>query len=184
MRLRTDETVSALGAAAVDHMATFLVNTQHRPTAPARALHAHLEQHAGILTTLMQTLFTLLLFGSSSSYWCYSRPVFSLMLASERVSLARARAAACRLPDCFAMGMHAHARVHFLLPHAPSLSQSFDEVQQQLIASQPAANQRRLAACFEKLLKDQRRNLEPTSRDRFAQSMGVFRSEVRSFLAM
>ena len=53
----------------------------------------------------------------------------------------------------------------------------FNELQAQLVASQPPDRRARLATCFEKLMTDVTRSLEAKNRDRFTQNLTVFRHE-------
>ncbi len=56
----------------------------------------------------------------------------------------------------------------------------FNELKAQLIASQPPERRTRLAACFEKLMTDVTRSLDAKNRDKFTQSLSVFRSELNA----
>ncbi len=49
-----------------------------------RALRGHLQAQPDLIFTLLSTLFTQLLFGTVN-HWAITRPILSLMLASEEV---------------------------------------------------------------------------------------------------
>lgn len=53
----------------------------------------------------------------------------------------------------------------------------FGELKQQIAASQPTERRQRLLTCFDKLMTDVTRTLESKNRDRFTQSLSVFRHE-------
>ncbi len=50
----------------------------------------------------------------------------------------------------------------------------------QIIASQPADKQQRLASCFEKLMENVARTLESKNRDKFTQNLTIFRHDFRA----
>lgn len=58
--------------------------------------------------------------------------------------------------------------------------QHFNELKVQIIASQPVDHQARLAGCFDKLMADVSRTLEPKNRDKFTQNLTVFRHDFRA----
>lgn len=53
----------------------------------------------------------------------------------------------------------------------------FNELKAQLVASQPTERRARLAGCFDKLMTDVMRSLDPKNRDRYTQNLSVFRHE-------
>ncbi|GKV39690.1 hypothetical protein SLEP1_g47423 [Rubroshorea leprosula] len=57
--------------------------------------------------------------------------------------------------------------------------QIFTDLKAQILASQPADQQQRLAACFDKLMADVTRSLDSKNRDKFTQNLTVFRHEFR-----
>ncbi|GLT74542.1 hypothetical protein SLA2020_463300 [Shorea laevis] len=57
--------------------------------------------------------------------------------------------------------------------------QIFSDLKAQILASQPADQQQRLAACFDKLMVDVIRSLDSKNRDKFTQNLTVFRHEFR-----
>ena len=58
----------------------------------------------------------------------------------------------------------------------------FNELKAQLVASQPPDRRARLAGCFDKLMTDVQRSLEPKNRDHFTQQLTVFRHEFHARL--
>eukprot|EP00271_Cylindrocystis_brebissonii_P005659 TRINITY_DN17835_c0_g2_i1.p1 TRINITY_DN17835_c0_g2~~TRINITY_DN17835_c0_g2_i1.p1 ORF type:complete len:1060 (+),score=142.88 TRINITY_DN17835_c0_g2_i1:716-3895(+) len=58
--------------------------------------------------------------------------------------------------------------------------QLFNDLKLQILATQPADQRPRLAACFDKLMADVARTLEPKNRDKFTQNLTVFRHEFRA----
>ncbi|KAL9265012.1 Exportin-7-B-like protein [Drosera capensis] len=58
--------------------------------------------------------------------------------------------------------------------------QIFTDLQAHLLASQPVEQHQRLALCFDKLMADITRTLEPKNRDRFTQNLNVFKNEFRT----
>ncbi|KAL8162040.1 hypothetical protein V2J09_013529 [Rumex salicifolius] len=58
--------------------------------------------------------------------------------------------------------------------------QTFSDLKTQILASQPAEQQQRLATCFEKLMTDVNRwSLDTKNRDKFTQNLTTFRHEFR-----
>ncbi|XP_066369486.1 uncharacterized protein [Miscanthus floridulus] len=57
--------------------------------------------------------------------------------------------------------------------------QMFSELRAHILASQTVDQQRRLSQCFDKLMTDVNRNLEPKNRDRFTQNLTAFRRDFR-----
>ncbi|GLT93407.1 hypothetical protein SLE2022_112010 [Rubroshorea leprosula] len=57
--------------------------------------------------------------------------------------------------------------------------QIFTDLKARILASQPADQQQRLAACFDKLMVDVTRSLDSKNRDKFTQNLTVFRHEFR-----
>ena len=58
--------------------------------------------------------------------------------------------------------------------------QIFNGLKAQILATQPPDQQRRLAGCFDKLMADVTRTLEPKNRDKFTQNLTVFRHDFRA----
>uniref|UniRef100_A0A0E0JH30 Importin N-terminal domain-containing protein n=1 Tax=Oryza punctata TaxID=4537 RepID=A0A0E0JH30_ORYPU len=57
--------------------------------------------------------------------------------------------------------------------------QMFSNLRAQILASQPVDQQQRLSQCFDKLMADVARNLEPKNRDKFTQNLTTFRHDFR-----
>ncbi|GJN01163.1 hypothetical protein PR202_ga18407 [Eleusine coracana subsp. coracana] len=57
--------------------------------------------------------------------------------------------------------------------------QMFGDLRVHILASQPVDQQQRLSQCFDKLMADVNRNLEPKNRDRFTQNLTAFRHDFR-----
>ncbi|PWZ17294.1 Exportin-7-A [Zea mays] len=57
--------------------------------------------------------------------------------------------------------------------------QMFSELRAHILASQAVDQQQRLSQCFDKLMTDVNRNLEPKNRDRFTQNLTAFRRDFR-----
>ncbi|XP_062227825.1 uncharacterized protein LOC133926086 isoform X3 [Phragmites australis] len=57
--------------------------------------------------------------------------------------------------------------------------QMFSDLRAHILASQPVDQQQRLSQCFDKLMTDVNRNLEPKNRDRFTQNLTTFRHDFR-----
>ncbi|EER89375.2 hypothetical protein BDA96_10G087600 [Sorghum bicolor] len=57
--------------------------------------------------------------------------------------------------------------------------QMFTELRAHILASQTVDQQQRLSQCFDKLMTDVNRNLEPKNRDRFTQNLTAFRRDFR-----
>ncbi|TVU01218.1 hypothetical protein EJB05_53345 [Eragrostis curvula] len=57
--------------------------------------------------------------------------------------------------------------------------QMFSDLRAHILASQPVDQQQRLSQCFDKLMADVNRNLEPKNRDRFTQNLTAFRHDFR-----
>ncbi|MCO5551769.1 hypothetical protein L7F22_005272 [Adiantum nelumboides] len=56
----------------------------------------------------------------------------------------------------------------------------FNDLKAQILSSQPPDQQQRLAGCFDKLMNDVARTLEPKNRDKFTQNLTVFRHDFRA----
>jgi exportin-7 len=57
--------------------------------------------------------------------------------------------------------------------------QMFSDLRAHILASQAVDQQQRLSQCFDKLMTDVNRNLEPKNRDRFTQNLTTFRHDFR-----
>mmetsp|Transcript_3905 Transcript_3905/g.6196 ORF Transcript_3905/g.6196 Transcript_3905/m.6196 type:complete len:239 (-) Transcript_3905:535-1251(-) len=83
-----DTPMAAQCANTIDHLASYYFR-HHKPGHPnpkpgIRALNQHLNAEPSLLSKLMATLFNQLLFGPMSNQWAVTRPILSLMLASEQ----------------------------------------------------------------------------------------------------
>ena len=80
--LSVDTLLSAQCASTIDYLATYFFQNRNKDRPPMRALRAHLQAQPDMIFTLLSTLFNQLLFGSVN-HWAITRPILSLMLASE-----------------------------------------------------------------------------------------------------
>lgn len=83
--LALDTLLSAQCASTIDYLATYYFQNRSKDRPPVHALHGHLQAQPDMIFTLLSTLFNKLLFGSVN-HWAITRPILSLMLASEEVS--------------------------------------------------------------------------------------------------
>lgn len=79
----TDATISAFCANAIDHMASFYFSNQTKDRPEVHNMTKHLTAQPNLFSSLMATLFNLLLYGPPQNHWAVMRPMLSLMLASE-----------------------------------------------------------------------------------------------------
>eukprot|EP00934_Nitzschia_sp_Nitz4_P008361 Nitzschia sp. Nitz4//scaffold85_size83877//26190//29710//NITZ4_005223-RA/size83877-augustus-gene-0.148-mRNA-1//1//CDS//3329559119//8351//frame0 len=79
----SDATISSFCANSVDHLTTYYFNNQGKDKVGMRHLNKHLAAHPNLFSSLTATLFNLLLFGPPQNHWAITRPMLSLMLASE-----------------------------------------------------------------------------------------------------
>lgn len=78
-----DSNVVSTCASTIDHIATFLFLNQNRTNKPTvQRVQAHILSDPTILSSLLSTCFTSLLFSTNQSFWPLTRPILSLMLAS------------------------------------------------------------------------------------------------------
>ncbi|KAJ1433160.1 hypothetical protein B484DRAFT_447408 [Ochromonadaceae sp. CCMP2298] len=75
--------VSAQCASCIDHVATYIFLNQNRDKPVAQRMRQHMASDADIWHTLMSTLFNSLLYASHANHWAVTRPILSLLLASE-----------------------------------------------------------------------------------------------------
>ena len=76
-------TVSAQCASCIDHIATYMFLNQNRDKPTVQMIRAHMQSEPDVLNQLMATLFNSLLFASHANHWAVTRPILSLLLASE-----------------------------------------------------------------------------------------------------
>lgn len=76
-------TVSANCASTIDHVATYMFLNQNRDKNTAQLIRSHMQSNPEILHQLMATLFNSLIFGNQANHWAMTRPILSLLLASE-----------------------------------------------------------------------------------------------------
>jgi len=79
----SDASICALCAGVIDHMATYYFLNIRKNKPAALQISEHLQSDSDITNQIMNTLFTQLLFSSHSNHWAVTRPILSLMLASE-----------------------------------------------------------------------------------------------------
>lgn len=78
-----DIAVCALCATAIDHLYTYIFLHQRREKPTVQMIQAHLNSEPGITDELMATLFNTLLCATQANHWAITRPILSLMLASD-----------------------------------------------------------------------------------------------------
>mmetsp|Transcript_22699 Transcript_22699/g.32592 ORF Transcript_22699/g.32592 Transcript_22699/m.32592 type:complete len:1112 (+) Transcript_22699:70-3405(+) len=76
-------TVSSQCASTIDHIATYMFLNQNRDKPTVQLIRSHMQSEPDILPQLMSVLFNSLLFASHANHWAITRPILSLMLASE-----------------------------------------------------------------------------------------------------
>ena len=79
----SDVTVCSLCASAVDQLATYMFRNQTKDKPTVKLIRSHIASEPDVLHTLMSTLFNTLLLTSHANQWAVTRPILSLMLASE-----------------------------------------------------------------------------------------------------
>jgi len=76
--------VSAQCASTIDHIATYVFLNQNRDKPVAQMIRTHMASEADIWHQLMSTLMNQLLYASHANHWAVTRPILSLLLASEQ----------------------------------------------------------------------------------------------------
>lgn len=76
-------TVSAQCASTIDHIATYLFLNQNREKPTVILIRQHVQSEPEVFHQLMSTLFNSLLYTSHANHWAVTRPILSLLLASE-----------------------------------------------------------------------------------------------------
>ena len=79
----SDVTISALCASAIDHLATYIFLNLNRDKPTVNLIKQHIASEPELLNNLMTTLFNTLLFTSHANHWAVTRPILSLLLASD-----------------------------------------------------------------------------------------------------
>jgi len=75
--------VSAQCASTIDHIATYIFLNQNRDKPVAQMVRTHMASEPDIWHQLMSTLFNSLLYASHANHWAVTRPILSLLMASE-----------------------------------------------------------------------------------------------------
>ena len=75
--------VSAQCASTIDHIATYIFLNQNRDKPVAQRVRTHMASEPDIWHQLMSTLFNSLLYASHANHWAVTRPILSLLMASE-----------------------------------------------------------------------------------------------------
>ena len=75
--------VSAQCASTIDHIATYIFLNQNRDKPTVLLIRSHMQSEPDLLLQLMTVLFNSLLFTSHANHWAVTRPILSLLLASE-----------------------------------------------------------------------------------------------------
>ena len=78
-----DSVIGSLCANSIDHMASFYFSNQGKERPEVQLLNKHLVAQPTLFSSLIATLFNMLLFGPPQNHWAVMRPMLSLMLASE-----------------------------------------------------------------------------------------------------
>ena len=76
-------TVSAQCASSIDHIATYMFLNQNRDKSTIQLIRTHMQSDVEIWNQLMTTLFNSLLYASQANHWAITRPILSILLASE-----------------------------------------------------------------------------------------------------
>ena len=75
--------MSAQCASTIDHIATYFFLNQNRDKPTAQLIRQHMSSDPEIWYQLMSTLMNSLLYASHANHWAVTRPILSLLLASE-----------------------------------------------------------------------------------------------------
>ena len=75
--------ICSLYAASIDHIYTFIFLNQRRGKETVMRIVAHLSSDPSVSNELVSTLFSSLLFSTHANHWAVTRPILSLLLASE-----------------------------------------------------------------------------------------------------
>jgi hypothetical protein len=162
-----------------------------------------------VLHLLMSSLFNTLLLTTHANHWAITRPILSLMLASEtsfagmmcsrilrnrtehslRLDLTESCAMMtmgekyrrARMTVQFCLADRQRQQMPLNLPPSPTATST--DYQAELVHSQTPENQEKLKEEFLKLTVDIQRSVETANRDRFTQKLTVFRLNVRQFLS-
>jgi exportin-7 len=86
--LFSEGTVSSQCASCIDHFATYVFLNQNREKPTVQLIRAHIASDPSVLNELTSTLFNALLFSPNQNQWSLTRPILSLLLASENAFLA------------------------------------------------------------------------------------------------
>ena len=81
--LSSELSVSAQCASTIDHIATYVFLNQNRDKSTVQLIRMHMQSDPEIWHQLMSTLFNSLLYASHANHWAVTRPILSLLLASE-----------------------------------------------------------------------------------------------------
>jgi exportin-7 len=79
----SDVTICALCASTIDHLATYMFLNHSRDKPTVQLIRDHVASEPQLLHNLMATLFNTLLFTTHANHWAVTRPILSLLLASE-----------------------------------------------------------------------------------------------------
>mmetsp|Transcript_3775 Transcript_3775/g.5903 ORF Transcript_3775/g.5903 Transcript_3775/m.5903 type:complete len:1113 (-) Transcript_3775:236-3574(-) len=75
--------VSAQCASTIDHIATYIFLNQNREKPTVLQIRKHMQSEPTIWHELMTTLFNSLLYATHANHWAVTRPILSLLMASE-----------------------------------------------------------------------------------------------------
>ena len=79
----SDPSGCALCASTIDHIATYIFLNRLKDKPTVHRLRVHIESEPTIFDVLMSSLFNSLLYSSHANHWAVTRPILSLMLASN-----------------------------------------------------------------------------------------------------
>ncbi|RHY29255.1 hypothetical protein DYB32_005303 [Aphanomyces invadans] len=125
-----DLTIAAQCATAVDHLATLYYHeTKKKKDSPVKhSLSVHLQAYPSLWSTLLSSLFNILIYGDATSQWALSRPILSLSLCS---------------PDALATYQHSIAASQGNDQHKAQVDDAFAKLYQDILPSLEASNRDR-----------------------------------------
>ncbi|RHY92746.1 hypothetical protein DYB35_006862 [Aphanomyces astaci] len=125
-----DLTIAAQCATAVDHLASLYYHeTKKKKDSPVKhALAMHLQAYPSLWSTLLSSLFNILIYGDATSQWALSRPILSLSLCS---------------PDALTAYQHSIAASQGTDQHKAQVDDAFTRLYQEILPSLEASNRDR-----------------------------------------
>ncbi|KAH9161707.1 hypothetical protein LEN26_001316 [Aphanomyces euteiches] len=122
-----DLAIAAQCATAVDHLATLYYHEtkKKKDSQVKHALMAHLQAYPSLWSTLLSSLFNILIYGDATSQWALSRPILSLSLCS---------------PDALASYQHSIAASQGNEQHKALVDDAFAKLYQEILPTLEASN--------------------------------------------